>query len=67
MYILQQKLHKMSLKEKIKLFSHEELINVIYYIDNLKKYMNIKRCRKSMIQHPLIKSFFTTRKKREVP
>ena len=67
MYILQQKLHKRSLKEKIKLFSHEELINVIYYIDNLKKYMNIKRCRKSMIQHPLIKSFFTTRKKREVP
>lgn len=29
MYILQQKLHKMSLKEKIKLFSHGELINVI--------------------------------------
>lgn len=41
----------MSLKQKNKtIFSHEELINVIHYIDNLKKYhMNIKRCRKSMI------------------
>lgn len=52
MYILQEKLRKMSLKEKINQYFLMKLINIIHYIDYLKKYhMNIKRCRKSMIHN----------------